>query len=49
MYIVLDLLIKHLDEHLNIGDQTNIRTSMMNVIHDCLVFAAPNTGAGKIV
>ncbi|CAF2126477.1 unnamed protein product [Rotaria magnacalcarata] len=48
-YVVTDLLLNHLDDHLNIRDRTDIRTSIMNVIHDCLVFSAPNTGAGTTI
>ncbi|CAF1324561.1 unnamed protein product [Rotaria sordida] len=43
-YVIIDLLLNHLEKYLDIGDRTNIKTSIMNVIHDSLVFAAPNTG-----
>ncbi|CAF4787148.1 unnamed protein product, partial [Rotaria sp. Silwood1] len=46
-YVVIDLLLNHLDKHLDIRERTNIKTSVMNVIHDCLVFTAPNTGVGS--
>ncbi|CAF2697079.1 unnamed protein product [Rotaria sp. Silwood2] len=46
-YVVIDLLLNHLDKHLDIEERTNIKTSVMNVIHDCLIFAAPNTGVGS--
>jgi hypothetical protein len=44
---VIELLLGHLEKHFNQEDAANIKTSIMNVIQDCMVFAAANTGAGR--
>jgi len=44
---VIDLLLNHLDKYFDKKSTGNIKTSIMNVIHDCLVFAATNTGASS--
>ncbi|CAF0850627.1 unnamed protein product [Adineta ricciae] len=46
-YLVIELLLGHLEKHFDQNDTTNIKTSIMNVIQDCMVFAAANTGAGS--
>ena len=44
---MIELLLGHLEKHFDQEDTANIKTSIMNVIQDCMVFAAGNTGAGK--
>jgi len=46
-YLIIELLLGHLEKHFDQEDTANIKTSIMNVIQDCMVFAAANTGAGK--
>lgn len=46
-YVVIDLLLNHLDKYFDKKSRGNVKTSIMNVIHDCLVFAATNTGASR--
>jgi hypothetical protein len=46
---VIELLLGHLEKHFDQEDAANIKTSIMNVIQDCMVFAAANTGAGKLL
>ncbi|CAF3025991.1 unnamed protein product [Rotaria sp. Silwood2] len=46
-YLIIELLLGHLEKHFHQEDTANIKTSIMNVIQDCMVFAAANTGAGS--
>ncbi|CAF3755419.1 unnamed protein product [Adineta steineri] len=46
-YLIIELLLGHLEKHFDQEDTANIKTSIMNVIQDCMVFAAANTGAGS--
>ncbi|CAF0825293.1 unnamed protein product [Rotaria sordida] len=46
-YLIIELLLGHLEKHFHQQDTANIKTSIMNVIQDCMVFAAANTGAGS--
>ena len=46
-YKVIDLLLDHLEREFNENRTRSVKASIMNVIHDCLVFAAVNGGVGK--
>jgi hypothetical protein len=42
-YVIIDLLLNHLEQK----ETTHRKTSIMNVIHDYLIFTATNIAAGK--
>ncbi|CAM4871364.1 unnamed protein product [Rotaria socialis] len=46
-YLIIELLLGHLEKHFHQQDRANIKTSIMKVIQDCMVFAAATTGAGS--
>ena len=47
-YLAIELLLGHLERHFDQDDKVNIKPSIMNVIQDCMVFAAADTGAGRL-
>ena len=46
-YLIIELLLGHLEKHFDQRNSAHIKTSIMNIIQDCMVFAAANTGAGS--
>ncbi|UJR09128.1 hypothetical protein I4U23_013375 [Adineta vaga] len=48
-YVVIDLLLNHLEKHLEYNDPKYIKTSVMNILRQCLVFAATNKEAGSTI
>lgn len=46
-YLIIELFLGHLEKHFEREESSSIKTSIMNVIQDCMVFAAANTGAGS--
>ncbi|CAF0745213.1 unnamed protein product [Didymodactylos carnosus] len=46
-YLVIELLLAHLETHLERQETADIKSSIMNVIQDCMIFTAESTGAGS--